>query len=79
MKQWIFVAMVVVSSLGFAEGSSQPDTHGAGTKVPQSSSGGSQVQAPKVDSATKLNQLVNACLVGQGNSKSNGNLSRTSR
>ncbi len=77
MKQWIFVAMVAVSSLGLAENSTPVGTHAGDVKGPRKAV--NQSQAPKVDVAAKLNEIVNACLLGQGNSKSNGNLGRSSK
>lgn len=77
MKQWIFLAMVAVSSLGLAENASPVGTHAGDSKSLRTNPVKSEV--PKQDVAAKLNEIVNACLLGQGNSKSNGNLGRSSK
>jgi hypothetical protein len=77
MKQWIFVAMVVVSSVGVGE-TAATGNH-AGGKAPQTKPVYAQSQAPKQDPFARLNQLVNACLVDRGNVKSSAALPRTGR
>ncbi len=67
MKTLIFVAMVV-GSVGFAETSPQTGSHGPATK--SQTSVVQQPQAPKKDAVTRLNEIVNACLVSQGSKNS---------
>lgn len=78
MKQWIFVAMVVVS--GLSQGETLPPTTAGGShsggKAPQTQAS-FQPQAPRQDPFVRLNNLVQACLVPQGSASRNSNLGRS--
>ncbi len=76
MKQMIFMAMVVVSSMSHGGPVSTAVTHGTDL---QTSSLVGKSQTVKTDKAAKLKEIVNSCTVGQGNAKSNSNLGRSSK
>lgn len=77
MKQWIFVAMVVVSSMARAE-DPKAGTHGT-PDTSKVNPGAVQPQPPRQDPFVRLNNLVNACLISQGNQNRSSNLGRSSR